>query len=120
MTTANLLAAWREATRAADEAARLVRLAEAVADKADTDADAAAEIAELAQRAVEAVERAAAKAQSAADHASALAASQRNPVVGDARHTAEDAKAAEAQARDRFHEAEEQVRRRTEDTANRS
>ena len=110
VTTAALLAAWREATRAAEEAARLARLAEAAADRADVDADAAAEIAELVQKAVEAAQRAATRAQAAADRATALAASLRNPGVGDARHAAEDASAAETTARDQYHEAESEAR----------
>ena len=111
VTTADLLAAWRQATRAADEAARLARLAEQAADKADVDADAAAEIAELAQKAVEAAQRAAARAQAAADRATAFAASIRNPGVGDARREADLARAFETEARERFHDAEDQALR---------
>ncbi len=108
MTTAELLAAWRQATRAADEAARLARLAEEAADKADIDADAAAEIAELAQKAVEAAQRAAVRAQLAADRAAAFAAATRNPGVGDARREEDLARAFETEARERFHDAEDE------------
>ena len=113
VTTADLLAAWREATRAAEEAAEHVRLVEEAADQADNDADSAAEIAELARKAVEAAQRAADRAQAAADRATAFAAWQRNPGVGDARHTEEDARAAEAEAREHYHDAETEARRRS-------
>ena len=120
VTTTELLAAWREATRAAEEAAEHARLVEEAADKADTDAVAVAEIAELARKAVEAAQRAAERAQAAADRARAFAAYQRNPIVGDARHTEEDARAAEAEAREHYHEAETEARRRlAEDAADR-
>ena len=118
VTTAALLAAWREAARAAEEAHRLARLAEEAADKADTDADAAAEIAELARKAVEAAQRAADRAQAAADRATAFAATKRNPGVGDAGHLEEDASAAESEAREHYHQAETEARSQpAEDTA---
>ncbi|HUQ43355.1 MAG TPA: hypothetical protein VM451_02940 [Candidatus Limnocylindria bacterium] len=113
VTTAHLLAAWREATRAAQEAAEHARFVEEAADKADTDADAVAVIAELARKAVEAAQRAADSAQAAADRATAFAAWQRNPGVGDARLTEEDARAAETAARDHYHDAETEARSRS-------
>src|SRR5689334_1025415 len=112
MTTADLLDAWREATRAAELAARLARQAEEAADHADDDASGSDEIAKLAESAAEAAEIAATKARAAADRASALAAVKRGADVDDAQETAVAARAIETEARDDYHDAEAQARRR--------
>lgn len=111
VTTADLLEAWREATRAAELAARIAREAEKAADQADVDALASTEIAELAEKAAEAATAAALKARAAADRANGLAAARRSPGVGDARLREEAAIHAESEARDRYHEGEEEARR---------
>jgi len=54
VTTDELLAAWRDATRAAEFAARLVATAEKAAERAAQDAGAAEEVATMAQVAAEA------------------------------------------------------------------
>ena len=51
MTTGELLEQWREATRAAELADRLAKLAQASVERSDRDAVAAEEIAKIAQRA---------------------------------------------------------------------
>jgi hypothetical protein len=118
VTTAELLEAWREATRAADLAARLARQAEEAADHADDDAMGSEEIARLAESAAEAAEVASAKARTAADRASTLAASKRDAGVGDARETEDAARVFETEAREEYHDAEAEARRRhaTEET----
>jgi hypothetical protein len=112
VTTAELLEAWREATRAAELAARLTRQAEEAADHADDDAMGSDEIAKLAESAAEAAEAAASKARNAADRASALAAAKRDAGVGDAKQIEEAARVFETGARDEYHDAEAEARRR--------
>jgi hypothetical protein len=110
--TAELLDAWREATRAAELAARLARQAEEAADHADDDAMGSDEIAKLAESAAEAAEVAASKARTAADRAASLAASKREGGLGDARETEDAARAFETEAREDYHDAEADARRR--------
>jgi len=50
VTTADLLEAWREATRAADLAERLAKLAAETSERADLSADASEEVAKLAEK----------------------------------------------------------------------
>lgn len=58
MSTSDLLEQWREATRAAELADRLVQLAQASAERSDNDALAAEEIAKMAEDTAEHAERA--------------------------------------------------------------
>ena len=120
ISTAMLLEAWREATRAADLAARLTRLAEEAADQADTDAVAWTEIADLAEQAAEAAKVAQEKSRASADRASALAASKRQSGIGDAQQAEDAARTFESGARDLFHEAQgEALRRQSDEDASR-
>lgn len=112
VTTAELLEAWREATRAAELAEQLTKFAEEAADQADANAAASEEVAELAEKVAEAASAAAASARGAAERAAALAASRRSPGVGDARRIESDAVAHETEAREAYHHAEEEARHR--------
>ena len=111
MSTAELLDAWRDATRAAELAARLAREAEQAALEAEAGVVAAEEIAELAERVAEAANAAAAAARAAADRAAALALDRRVKVAG-AQGTERASRTAEDAARSGFHDAEDQARER--------
>ena len=97
---------WRDATRAAELAERLAEIATEAADHADRSALASDQIARMADKAAVAAERAARSARKAARQAADLAIEhreQRLPVADEALVTA---RASEAQARGRYHEAE--------------
>ena len=83
MTTTNLLEQWREATRAADLAERLARLALESADLADEEALASEEIATLAEAAAESAARAATTARAAAERAKTLADAKHGRTLAD-------------------------------------
>jgi len=106
MTTQELLEQWREATRAAELAERLAKLASQSVERADRDAAAVEELARLAKRAAQAAERAAATASRTAEQASTFARESRAGTLVDAEQAVADTKADEAKARDRYHEAE--------------
>jgi methyl-accepting chemotaxis protein len=101
-TTAELLEAWREATRAAELAAQLATHASQVASRADDTSAAADEIAKLAGQSAKAAERAASTARNAAKRAAELArVSRANQVSGGDIKAA--AREAENLARDAYH-----------------
>ena len=105
--TGELLMQWRDATRAAELAERLAEIATQAADQADRSALASDQIARMAEKAASAAERAARSARKAARQAADLATEnreQRLRVSGEALKTA---RASEAQARGRYHEAEQ-------------
>jgi hypothetical protein len=111
VTTAELLTAWREASRAAELAERLAKSALEAATRADANAVSSAEIAALAQQAADSATRAAAVATQAAEMAAELARTSRDTQV----HDAEEASAgalAEEEAKRLYHEAEAEARRR--------
>jgi methyl-accepting chemotaxis protein len=100
--TADLLDAWREATRAAELAAQLATHASQVAARADDTSVAAEEIAKLAEQAAKAAERAAVTARHAAKRAAELARTSRaNQASGSDVVVA--ARAAEDRAREAYH-----------------
>lgn len=101
-TTAELLDAWRDATRAAELADSLAVSASDASLLADNTADAAEQIAKLAERAAKAAERAAMTARDAAKQAVELARSSREKNVSGA-DRASTAHAAEDVARDAYH-----------------
>ena len=100
-TTADLLTAWRDATRAPDLARRLAEVAEQTAVIAVADSEAAAEVAALAESAAQAATEAAAKARATADRmklaAHAAQGKGRDDAAADVAQTRDD----EATARDR-------------------
>jgi hypothetical protein len=108
----DLLEQWREATRAAELAARLAQIAAESAEQAERGAVAADEIAELAGQAAQAAERAATVARQAAERARAFATDSRDTREVSAVKTAADALSQEAAARDRYHEAERTERQK--------
>jgi hypothetical protein len=112
VTTADLLTAWREATRAAELAERLARMALEAADQADARAVASEEIAALARQAAESATRAAEVATAAAAQDAESARLARIEHVRDAEDAAEGA-LAEEEAKRQYHEAEEEARHRT-------
>ena len=111
-TTAELLAAWREATRVAELARQLVEDAEAASESAGSDADAAEEVGALAEAAALAAEAAAVKARSTADRMQRAAAIARGKGRQDAAATLAEASDEETSARDSYHEAEREARAR--------
>lgn len=111
VSTADLLDAWREATRAAELAERLARLAEAAAVDADESAAASEEIAQLADRAAAAATNAAQSARNAAARTAAIA-KERRDGVSPAQDTARGTRQAETIAKDDYHRAEEGARER--------
>jgi hypothetical protein len=112
MTTGELLEQWREATRAAELAERLAKLARASVEHSDTDAVAAQEIAKLAQRAAKHAERTARIAREASDRALAFATENRSVSLADADAAVVETREEETAARDRYHEAERAARDR--------
>jgi hypothetical protein len=115
VTTADLLAAWREATRAAELAERLASEALAISHEADVTALESAELAELAAQAAAAAQRAADRARQLADRTAdkALTEQQRQQ---EAQQAATSARSAEDDARADYHKAQ----RRTQDAGARS
>jgi len=112
MTTADLLEAWREATRAAELAERLAGVATESADRAETHALASEEIADLAEQAAAAATRAAERARNVATRARELASDISNDQVPATGNTLKEARAVESDARDQYHEAERKARQR--------
>ena len=112
--TADLLEAWREATRASQLAERLAALASEAAEQADDNSEVAEEIALLAEEAAAAAERAAARSRAAAERAAAIASKSREQRMREADETVIAAGAVEGEARVRYHEAERRARERHE------
>ena len=107
MTTGELLEQWREATRAAELAERLARLAQTSVERADRDAVAAQEIARMAERAAKHAERTARIARDAADRAQAFAAENRSGYLSETEQAVVSTRDEETAARDRYHAAEQ-------------
>jgi hypothetical protein len=114
MTTADLLEQWREATRAAQLAERLVQLAKASVERADRDAIAAEDIAEMAEQTAAHAERAAHGARDAANRAVAFAQQERVGRFAEAGEDVVTTGADETEARERYHASETETRRRHE------
>ena len=114
MTTAELLEQWREATRAAELAERLAKLAKASVERSDRDAVAAREISRIAARAAKHAEQTARIAREAADRAAEYASLNRTGYLADADDAVLASRAEEAEARDRYHSAESAARGRHE------
>lgn len=113
--TADLLEAWREASRAAELADRLSELAHTSADRADLSATAAEEVATLAEQVAKVAAAAATRARAVAMEARAVARkSQDGPLTGADREQA-GTRAVEAEARDAYHDAETEARVRHRD-----
>jgi hypothetical protein len=112
MTTSELLEQWREATRAAELAERLAKLAQQSVERSDRDAVAAQEIAKIAERAAKHAERTARIAREASDRALDFAKENRSSYLGDAQDAVTDTRQEEAAARDRYHAAEKAARGR--------
>jgi hypothetical protein len=111
MTTADLLEAWRDATRAAELAERLAKLAAESAKRADITAETAEEIATLAEGAAQAAIGAADRARGAAVDARRVV-TESVSVSGDADATEIGSRQAEGVARDAYHTAEAAARAR--------
>lgn len=112
MTTSELLEQWREATRAAELAERLAKLAKTSVERSDRDLIGAQEIAKIAERAAKHAERAAKIAREAAERATAFAAENRSGYLADAEAAVVSTREEEAAARGRYHEAEAAARDR--------
>jgi hypothetical protein len=112
VSTADLLAAWRDATRAAEVAERLAHMASEAADIADRSSLASEEIAKMAERAARAADRAATSAREAARRAAALARESRERKLVDADSLVATARAEEDRARDAYHRREQDARSR--------
>ncbi|HJP87931.1 MAG TPA: hypothetical protein VJ850_02725 [Candidatus Limnocylindrales bacterium] len=115
LTTTELLEQWRDATRAAELAERLAKLARVSVERSDKDSAAAQEIAKIAERAAKHAERTAKIAREAADRALAYAKENRGGYLAEAETTATESRDAESAARERYHEAERAVRDRQGD-----
>ena len=112
LSTGDLLEQWREATRAAELAERLAKMAAESVERSDRDAAAAAEIARMADRAATSAEEAAKAAREAATRAQSFAEENRGARLADADETVVSARAEEVAARDRYHDAEREARER--------
>ena len=112
VSTADLLTAWRDATRAAELADRLAQLASDAAETADRSAMASEDIAKMAERAAKAADRAAVSARAAAKRAADFAAETRASRLRDADDVVRSAKVEEAAARDAYHRSETAARGR--------
>ena len=109
-TTAELLTQWHDATRAAELAERLADIATHAADQADANALASEQIARMAEKAAVAAERAASTARKGAIQACTLAVENRRHRLREASDAVELARASEADARQRYHDAERDER----------
>jgi hypothetical protein len=107
LSTSELLMQWRDAKRAAELAERLAELATQAADQADRSALASDQIARMAEKAALAAERAARSARKAAGQAADLATENREQRLRVADDALVTARASEAHARGRYHEAEQ-------------
>jgi hypothetical protein len=112
MTAADLLEEWREATRAAELAERLAKMAAESSARADQAVVGSEEIARMAERAAKAAERAAHSARKAANRAAIFARDSRVGTLSDADQSVVETRAEETAARDRYHEAERTARER--------
>jgi hypothetical protein len=112
LSSQELLDAWRDASRAAELADRLSQAALAAAEVAETNAAAAEEIADLAESAAGAASHAAESARAAASKARGVAAESRAIDLSVAEKAVATAQAAEMAAKDRFHRAEADAKRR--------
>jgi hypothetical protein len=110
MGTTELLAAWRDAVRAADLAARLAEQATEAALEADLRAEDAEEVARLAEGAAEAAMRTADRARGAARAAAEVARGHRERDVPDSEQAADIARREEKLAGGAYHAAEYEVR----------
>jgi hypothetical protein len=111
VTTADLLGAWREATRAAELADRLATLALDAVEHADRNAAESREIAEMAERAAEASQHAAETARAAAARTSALAVATRESRLREAETDPSEARKAADRVGERYR-AEQDARGR--------
>ena len=105
VTPADLLERWRDATRAAELANRLARVAEEASTQAQLDAASSEEIAVLAERAAAAADQAARTAREAADRTAAKSAS-RGDAMRIAQANAQSSDDAEGAARDAYRGAQ--------------
>ena len=112
LTTADLLEQWREATRAAELAERLAKLAQTSVERSDRDAVAAQEIAKIAETAARHAERAAKIARQASNRALEFASENRSGYLAEADSAVTDTREEESLARNRFHDAENAARNR--------
>lgn len=112
MKTGELLEQWREATRAAELAERLAKLAQTSVERSDRDAASAQEIAKIALRAAKHAERTARIARQAAERALAFATDNRDGYLAETRDAVELSRAEETAARDRYRDAERVARDR--------
>lgn len=103
VTKAELLAAWRDAVRAAEMAERLASVAAEAASQADLRAAVSGEIAELAERTAELAQRAAERARAVAIETATLAKSLHEEGVSSADGTLNSAKGVEADAQAAYH-----------------
>jgi hypothetical protein len=111
VTTADLLTAWREASRAAELAERLARMALETAERADAQALASEEIAALAREAAESATRAADFSTSATSRPRVLPRTSRASQIQAAEQAVVGAHA-EQEAKRLYHEAEADARKR--------
>ena len=112
VTTAELLDAWREASRAAELADRLAELAHTSAERADINATNAEEVATLAEQVAEAAAKAATRARAAAKEARAVARKSQDGPLTNAEREQTGTREGESHARDAYHDAETDVRAR--------
>ena len=119
MSTGDLLEQWREATRAAELAERLAKLAQLSVERSDRDSVAAQEIAKIAESAARHAERAAKIARQASDRAMAFASENRSGYLAEADAAVTTSRDEESAARDRYHAAEEAARERSGDGVSR-
>jgi hypothetical protein len=111
VTKADLLAAWRDAVRAAEMAERLATAAAQAAEQAGVRAEVSSEIADLAERAAESAQRAAERARTAATEAAEMARSLRDEGVPGADKTVRAARDLEDHARVAYNSSDEDDRR---------
>jgi len=112
LTTADLLASWRDASRAAVPRERLAEIAAEAVRQSDETATASERIATMAERAARSAERAADTARKAATQARLLATRNREERLVAADQAVARTRDVETEARDRYHEAESAARKR--------
>lgn len=106
VTAADLLEAWREASRAAALADRLSELAHTTADRANLNAASAEEVATLAEQVAKVATAAATRARAAATEARAIARKSNDGPLTGAVAEQTGTHAEEAEAREAYHDAE--------------